>query len=137
MSSSESSSALPTHTVVRITSGIFLRSFKYQHPVAIKYEIECNLALTLDFELSFDGSQNIFLIDAIGNEVSESRALRARISPFSKQSLGEIRVEDPSYRSVLKTKYNWKKTSLSMTKVNEIASKDKEQREVPAPSSLF
>jgi hypothetical protein len=122
--------AIPTHTIVTITSEIWLHTFKYNHPVVIKYEIECNLPVYLDFELIFHGSQNIFIMDIMGDEITEKQALKARISPFSKSSLGEIRVEDPSYRSVLKTKYNWKKTTFSEKKINEIALKDKEEREV-------
>jgi hypothetical protein len=120
----------PTKTCVSITPDIFLHTIKYHHPIRIQYEIENNLPMELFFELKFNESQNILLYDRDCNQIMDSLDLKCNISPFTKQLLGEIHVDDPTYRTILKTKYNWKKTSFSSEKINELALSDKRKREV-------
>lgn len=116
-------------TIVNVTSNIILYTRKYHQPfLKILYEIECNLPADCYFELNFHESQNILLIDQNGNEIKDNLILKSKISPYNRVYLGEVRVDDPTYRSVLKSKYNWRKIGLLMKNVNEIALRDKKIR---------
>jgi hypothetical protein len=120
----------PTKTCLSITPDIFLHTIKHQHPIRIQYEIENNLPVELHFELKFHESQNILLYDQNWNQIMDTLELKCHISPYSKQPIGEMHVDDPAYRTVLRTKYNWKKVSFSSKKINELALIDKNTRAV-------
>lgn len=132
--------AAPTKTCVSITSEIFLHTTRHHHPppVRVRYEIENNSPMELDFILNFNESQNLLLSDHNANPITNPLQLQlhCQISPYSQQFIGEIQSNDLHYRTVLKTKYHWKKRSLGESKIRELALVDKGMREVCLSVSL-